>query len=309
VGVSERKAQASRENGRGSKGPVSPEGKSRTRLNAVRFGLFSQELVVAAAGETQEDADALRSSVWNYIQPQDPVTALLVNDFVNTVWRLQRPRRCETAEIRRRTDTARYRRHFDKISEVDSLKGRFMRDYVKLCSSGLERADREALSLSLGETRKHLAQTSLGLEFLIGLIQAIETTVEICGFFSASAALTLLAACGEEDECAQSCVTLNELFKREVEKSKKAKAADKTTLEQNKLVLSELLKSQIRDMRMKQNIFRKLESVEEEAYLASLVMPPAECSEKIHRAEAALERRFYKTLNYLLALQGVKLSG
>lgn len=70
------------------------------------FLLFSQDLVVAAAGETQQEADAFRSSVWNYIQPQDPVTALLVEDFVNTGWRLQRPRWCETAEIRRRTETA-----------------------------------------------------------------------------------------------------------------------------------------------------------------------------------------------------------
>jgi len=307
--VSDIKAQASRENGGRSKGPVSPQGKRWTRLNALKLGLFSRELVVASAGESQQKADAFRSAVWEYFQPQDPVTALLVDDLFKTWWRLQRPRRCETAEIRRRTDTALYRRHYEKISDAGSLKGRFMRDYVRLCSAGLERAEREALSLSLGETRKQLAQTSLGLEFLIGLIQPIETTVETRGFFSASAAVTLLAACGEADECAQSSVTLNELFKREVEKSKKAKAADKTTLEQNKLVLSELLKSKIRDMRREENIFRKLESAEEEAYLASLVMPPAECSEKIHRAEAALERRFFRTLNYLLALQGVKLPG
>ena len=74
--VSDRRAQASRENGRGSKGPVSPEGKSRSRLNALKFGLFSQDLVVAAAGETQQEADAFRSSVWNHFNPQEPVTAL-----------------------------------------------------------------------------------------------------------------------------------------------------------------------------------------------------------------------------------------
>jgi hypothetical protein len=305
--VSDRKAQASRENGRGSRGPVSPEGKSRTRLNALKFGLFSQELVVTAAGETQQEADAFRSSVWNHFQPQDPVTALLVDDFVNTGWRLQRPRRCETAEIRRRTETARYRSHFDKISEVDSLKGRFMRDYVRLRSPALEKPDREALSLSLGEVRKQLAQKSLGLTFLIGLIQPIARTVESYGFFSASAALTLIAACGEEDEDAQRCVTLNNIFKEQIGKSKKAKAADQATFEQNKFVLSELLKSKVQDMRVKKDIFRKLESAEDEAYLASLVMPPTECSEKIHRAEAALERRLFRTLNYLLALQGVEL--
>ncbi len=307
--VSDRRAQASRENGGGSKGPVSPEGKSRTRLNALKFGLFSQDLVVAAAGETQQEADAFRSSVWNYFQPQDPVTALLVDDFVNTAWRLQRPRRCETAEIRRRTETARYRRYYEKISEADSLKSHFMRDFVRLCSSALEKADREALSRSLGETRKQLAQTSLGLEFLIGLIEPIEKTVETWGFFSASAAVTLLAACGEEDEEAKGCVALNRIFKVEMEKSKKAKSGDKSTFEQNKLVLSELLKSKIQGLQVKTTIFRKLESVEEEAYVASLVMPPTECSEKIHRPEAALERRLFKTLNCLLALRGVELPG
>jgi hypothetical protein len=307
--VSDAKAQASRENGRGSKGPISPEGKCRTRLNALKFGLFSRELVVAAAGETQQEADAFRSSVWNHYQPQDPVTASLVEYLVNTFWRLQRPRRCETAEIRRRTDTARYRLDFDKISEVDSLKGRFLRDYVRLCSPALMMPDREALILSLGETRKQLAQKSLGLEFLIGLIQPIVEKVESFGFFSLSAALTLLAACGEQDECAQSCVTLNKIFQEQIKKSSKAKAADKVTFEQNKLALSEILKSIIQDMRVKKDIFRKLESAEEEAYLASLVMPPTECSEKIHRAEAALERRLFKTLHYLMALQGVELPG
>jgi len=60
---------------------------------------------------------------------------------------------------------------------------------------------------------------------------------------------------------------------------------------------------------VKKDIFRKLESAEEEAYLASLVMPSTECSEKIHRAEAALERRLFRTLNYLLALQAGELPG
>jgi hypothetical protein len=56
-------------------------------------------------------------------------------------------------------------------------------------------------------------------------------------------------------------------------------------------------------------VLQKLESIEESAYLFSLVMPPAESSERIHRAEAALERRLFKTLDRLLAIQGVELPG
>jgi hypothetical protein len=58
--VSDIKAQASRENGRRAKGPVSPQGKRWTRLNALKLGLFSQELVVTSAGESQQKADALQ---------------------------------------------------------------------------------------------------------------------------------------------------------------------------------------------------------------------------------------------------------
>jgi hypothetical protein len=69
------------------------------------------------------------------------------------------------------------------------------------------------------------------------------------------------------------------------------------------------LTSKMRTMWAKEKVLQKMESAEEEAYLATLVMPPTECSEKIHRAEAALERRFFRILNYLLALQGVELPG
>ena len=63
--VSDRKAQASRENGQRPRGPVSPEGKCRTRLNALKFGLFSQESVVAAAGETLQEFESLHAKVWD----------------------------------------------------------------------------------------------------------------------------------------------------------------------------------------------------------------------------------------------------
>jgi hypothetical protein len=74
-------------------------------------------------------------------------------------------------------------------------------------------------------------------------------------------------------------------------------------------MLSMRLKSKIDDMGVTKQIIEKMESSEEEAYLATLVMPSAECSEKIHRAEAALERRFFKILDRLLAIQGVELPG
>jgi hypothetical protein len=54
-------------------------------------------------------------------------------------------------------------------------------------------------------------------------------------------------------------------------------------------------------------VIEQLESAEEKAYLDTLVLPPTECLERIYRAEATMERRFYKALNYLLAMQANQL--
>jgi hypothetical protein len=155
--VSEKKARANKENARRGPGPVSPEAKARTRLNATKFGLFSAELVVAAAGEKQEDLNKLRAMVWEQFKPEDIVIALLVEELATTFWRLQRPRRYETAEIRRQCDTARSRFLFEKISQVDSLRTRFLRDFAALCAPPPAPTDSPALVLSLEQN-----QTTIG---------------------------------------------------------------------------------------------------------------------------------------------------
>ena len=135
--ISEKKAQANRENSQSSTGPTSPRGKARTRLNALKSGLFSKELVVPAAGKKQEEFDNLRSWIWNQFQPNDFVRTLLVEELVTTYWRLQRPRRYETEEIRRRQNTAYYRRQYEKLSEAGSLKSRFLQDWTALQSPSI----------------------------------------------------------------------------------------------------------------------------------------------------------------------------
>jgi hypothetical protein len=119
----------------------------------------------------------------------------------------------------------------------------------------------------------------------------------------------LIHVCGVRDRVTKICLSLNQIAKKETEKFKNDDSAEKTTFEQTGQMLSMRLKSKIDDMGVTKQIIEKMESSEEEAYLATLVMPSAECSEKIHRAEAALERRFFKILDRLLAIQGVELPG
>jgi hypothetical protein len=306
--TSDKKVQANRKNGRLSKGPVSANGKKRIRLNAVKEGLFAKELVIPSAGETQKELDELRYRISDYFQPQDVITEILVREATDTYWRLQRPRRCEAAEIRYRRDTAKYRRMYEKTSEVNSLKSRFIANYtVRYSSTATEQTDAQAVRLSQEETRKQLEKSSLGLEFLIKHVGNVKSEVEENGFISQVSEVMLLDLRGIEDEMATACLGLNKIANAERGKLKTDEKADTTTFDQNKRMLCMTLGSIIQNLNAMKTVIKQLESAEEKAYLATLVLPPTESLERIHRAEAAMERRFYKALNYLLAMQANQL--
>jgi hypothetical protein len=306
--TSDKKVQANRKNGRLSKGPVSANGKNRVRLNAVKAGLFAKELVIPSAGENQKELDELRSRMWDLFQPQDVVTEMLVGEAISTYWRLQRPRRCEAAEIRYRLDTAKYRRMYEKTSEVNSLKSRFIANYATRYSSmGTEQTDKQAVRLSQGETRKQLEKSSLGLEFLMKRVGYMKSEVEQNGFISQTSEAMLLDVCGIEDDAATACLGLNKIANAERGKVKTDEKTDTTTFDQNKRMFFMALDSIIQGLNRMKTVIERLELAEENAYLATLVLPPADCLERIHRAEVAMERRFYKALTYLLAMQANRL--
>jgi hypothetical protein len=242
--TSDKKVQANRKNDRLSKGPVSANGKNRVRLNAVKEGLFAKELVIPSAGESQKELDELRSRIWDYFQPQDVVTEMLLREATNTYWRLQRPRRCEAAEIRYRLDTAKFRRMYEKTSEVNSLKSRFIANYATRYSSmGTEQTDQQAARLSQEATRKQLEQSSVGLEFLIKRVGYEKSEVEQNGFISQMSEAMLADVCGIEDGVATACLGLNKIANAEREKLKTDEKAGTITFDQNKRVFCMALDS------------------------------------------------------------------
>jgi hypothetical protein len=168
---------------------------------------------------------------------------------------------------------------------------------------GTEQADAQAVRLSQEETRKQLEKSSLGLEFLIKHVGNVKSEVEENGFISQMSEAMLVDLRGIENETATACLGLNKIGNAERGKLKTDEKADTTTFDQNKQILCMALDSIIRNLNTLKTVIEPLESLEEKAYLATLVLPPTESLERIHRAEAAMERRFYKALNCLLAMQ------
>jgi hypothetical protein len=92
--TSDKQAEANRQNSLKSTGPKTPKGKAAVRLNAVKHGLLSQEVLLPGDDESalKELGDRLR----NELQPAGELEDQLVEQVIAGFWRLRRLRRVET---------------------------------------------------------------------------------------------------------------------------------------------------------------------------------------------------------------------
>jgi hypothetical protein len=91
--ASSKKAESNRQNALKSTGPKTPEGKDAVRLNAVRHGLLSREVLLPS-----EDEVALRElneRLRDELQPVGEMESLLVDRIITAYWRLRRLGRVE----------------------------------------------------------------------------------------------------------------------------------------------------------------------------------------------------------------------
>jgi hypothetical protein len=101
--ISNNKLQANRKNSLKSTGPRTAEGKAVSRLNSLKHGLLSREIVIQS-GEGSENGEEYNQLLCGLRQDLEPVGMLeemLVEKIAICIWRLARVLRCENAEIRR----------------------------------------------------------------------------------------------------------------------------------------------------------------------------------------------------------------
>lgn len=86
----DRRALTSAENGRRSRGPITPAGKRRSSQNGRRHGILSAELVIDALGESTAELARLRSRLWEELEPVGLVEEMLAEQILVAYWRLRR---------------------------------------------------------------------------------------------------------------------------------------------------------------------------------------------------------------------------
>ena len=96
---SQKRIDSSRANGAKSCGPVTPEGRARSRAAALTHGLASDQLLIE--GESEEKFNALREEYLAEFQPQTRSRFDLVDQLVAARWRHNRVLALQTALIDR----------------------------------------------------------------------------------------------------------------------------------------------------------------------------------------------------------------
>jgi hypothetical protein len=200
---SPRQTEASRKNGLRSKGPKSIDGKKRIKLNALKLGLFSEQVVIESVGERSEDFEEFKKQVWEYYQPSNAIEEMLASDIVDNAWRRRRVRQCETTELNSRIESQEIRDRLECLDDVEKLKTEFRWRFRALMSpsviEGLCWDDR---------VQERLASTSSGMDFLIHQMKIVESQVNLDGYLSKHSE-AMLSACGLDAFASVKCEWLS----------------------------------------------------------------------------------------------------
>jgi hypothetical protein len=142
----QQRVDSSRANGAKSRGPVTPEGRARSRAARLTHGLTSADLLIN--GESQEEFNAFREEYLADYQPQTRPQFDLVDQLVATRWRLNRVIALQNALM----DIQMIRQQPEIDEEFESCDGgiRAAIAYQHLCddSRGLESLHRHEARLS-----------------------------------------------------------------------------------------------------------------------------------------------------------------
>src|SRR5215472_17140689 len=88
VPISKARRDAARANGAESNGPVTPEGKAKSALNAISHGLTASAIVLTT--ESKEKYEALLASYLEKCDPDGPIENDLVEEIVAAKWQQRR---------------------------------------------------------------------------------------------------------------------------------------------------------------------------------------------------------------------------
>ena len=161
--TSEKKIEANRRNALKSTGPRTQVGRDVVRLNALKHGLLSQEVLLP--GEDGEALRELEEGLRAGLQPVGELENLLVEQVIAAYWRLRRLRRVETGifawerseelgeRAERKARGYELERFYAEVMRLSNVEITNREEHEKALSRAREiRSEQEAEDVTLGRT-------------------------------------------------------------------------------------------------------------------------------------------------------------
>lgn len=291
--MADRRVLTSADNGRRSRGPITPAGKEAVRFNATRHGILARNLLIRD-GEQQESAAELRrllAQLRAELSPEGIIEEMLVERILTCYWRLRRVLTAEQGLIRRQADYAGLEYKIGRVREHNKrLRSAFTTLEAHLTTGNGARHVAEVLRECLADLDElgTIGEPTFGrLKRLFSEdLLARDMDSDIAG---------LIVFKGYADDYAAG--------------QPEGDGEDVPTREQCLAVLRTTLEHHLKRATTLGEVAEMMEEQQAEAVAMASLLPPAEDAERLLRYESSLERQLYRAIKELRELQKARLGG
>jgi hypothetical protein len=258
-----------------STGPKTDEGRNASKLNALKHGIFSSEILVRGRHlqEKHEELAALHQRMCDDYHPVGVAEEMLVDQLVTTFWRTRRLQKAEAAEIALSVD-----RCVEQLQPPDPK--RLQQQWQK--SENVELA---------------MAQSLEGNNLLADQLNAVRRCVVKQGELNPQA-IAFVQFDGEPYELTGTL----EILLEDLQQNPKKLYGNALRVWQKEQVLA-FLDGQLAEIGERITILTERESAAEEAQKAAALVPSREVMDRLGLYETRLRRQFNTALTQLERMQ------
>lgn len=278
--TSPKQIAANRRNALKSTGPRTSPGKAVSKMNAVKHGILSREVLVRGRllHESGEELEALHRRFLEELQPEGPLEELLVDQIITAHWRLRRALAAESGEISLGMDSGERRRSRGFNPELQWMKW-----------------------LALGDPVHAMEQSSIGNSVLVTWLTEMRDTVKVEGELTEAAIQKLAARLHDKPN---SLVRDLEAFRQ---------GGDPAPCATDTAARNETKGETLAFLDRRIGVFQRLkwmcadeEEQEEDSRRAAALLPSDKVLDKILRYETKLERQIHRAMAQLERIQRMR---
>jgi hypothetical protein len=276
--MSPKQLVANRRNAQKSTGPKTANGKAVSKLNALKHGILSREVLVRGkhARESAREFRTLHAQFRQHLNPVGPVEEMLVDQIVTAHWRLRRALKAESGEIALSVDGGQW-----------------------------ERAHKHPALATMewdvfGDPAFAMGNSAFGNRFMENQLRAVRAAVEKEGELTGAAVQSVMFH-GKPYSLTENLEKLRSQLQANPEGLEPA--ALRTRQKEQALAW---LDRRIRSISWCRSACEERERMEEEARQASAALPSLAVLDKIMRYETKLERHQYRAMFQLERMQRMR---